>query len=190
MKEEGEQAEKTQKTAAGAETNEKQEQAKKEQKATRKSLFESYNEKKESINQNIEEKYPKLAVKLSLFKEVWEEAFPDADKQVSERMKQRKALAKMNREAIEKEKDMTPEELEAMEANTPEWKRGALVVSDKAPEEKKGMFGRVKENIAGKISKTEAAENFKKSEEYEKLKEVRSNWQEFKGNLRDGVENT
>ena len=27
-------------------------------------------------------------------------------------------------------------------------------------------------------------------EEYEKLKEVRANWHEFKGNLRDGVENT
>ena len=74
----------------------------------------------------------------------------------------------MNREAMEKEKDMTPEEIEAMEANTPEWKRGALVVSDKAQEEeRKGIFGRAKDNITGKISKTEAAENFKKSEEYE-----------------------
>jgi len=36
----------------------------------------------------------------------------------------------MDREAQEKEKEMTPEEWEAMEANTPEWKRGALVVSD------------------------------------------------------------
>ena len=29
---------------------------------------------------------------------------------------------------------MTPEEIEAMEAETPEWKRGALVVSDATEE--------------------------------------------------------
>jgi len=45
-------------------------------------------------------------------------------------MKQRKALAKMNREQMEKEKDMTPEEIEAMEASIPEWKRNALVVNE------------------------------------------------------------
>lgn len=53
---------------------------------------------------------------------------------------------------MEKEKDMTPEELEAMEANTPEWKRGALVVSENTEEERKGIFGRAKDNISGKIS--------------------------------------
>jgi hypothetical protein len=86
---------------------------------------------------------------------------------------------------------MTPEELEAMEANTPEWKRGALVVSDKNEEEEyKGAFGKFKDNIKGKISKTEAAARFKESEEYKKIKEMRSNYQEFKGNLKEGVENT
>jgi hypothetical protein len=39
-------------------------------------------------------------------------------------------MAKMQKEAEALEENMTPEEIEAMEAATPEWKRGALVVSD------------------------------------------------------------
>lgn len=49
---------------------------------------------------------------------------------MAKRRKMRMELAKMQREAEEKEKDMTPEELEAMEESIPEWKRGALAVTD------------------------------------------------------------
>ena len=34
----------------------------------------------------------------------------------------------------------------------------------------------MKDRVSDRISKTEAAENFKKSEEYEKLREMRANW--------------
>lgn len=37
---------------------------------------------------------------------------------------------------------------------------------------------------------TEAGKKFKESDEYEKLKEYRANYSEFKSNLREGVENT
>lgn len=86
---------------------------------------------------------------------------------------------------------MTPEEIEAMEAATPEWKRGALVVSDQVVEEDQpGMFGRLKNKVSSKISNTEAGKRFQETEEYEKLKEMRQNYAEFKGTLKEGVENT
>ena len=46
------------------------------------------------------------------------------------RQEQRKKNAKLARETQEKIQDMTPEELEEMEKNTPEWKRHALVVTE------------------------------------------------------------
>jgi len=60
-------------------------------------------------------------------------------------MEHRKKMAKMQREAEELEKEMTQEEIDAMEESIPEWKRNALTVTDsEVQEEKKGVFGRMK----------------------------------------------
>lgn len=145
----------------------------------------------EQWEQNLESKNPKMASRLSYFKEVWAETFPDPDKAVADRMAQRRRAAKIAKEAQEKEESMTPEEIEAMEAATPEWKRGALVVTDaEVEEDKPGMFGRLKNKVQSKVMNTEAGKKFQDSEEYEKLKEMRANYAEFKGNLKEGVENT
>ena len=48
----------------------------------------------EAINENIEEKYPKLATYISKFKVVWRETFPDPEKKMANRMTERKKLAK------------------------------------------------------------------------------------------------
>lgn len=118
---------------------------------------------------------------------MWAETFPNAERDMKRRQEQRKKNARIARETQEKLKDMTPEELEEMERNTPEWKRGALVVTDADQgKEKEGVFGSIKQ----KISKTEAAQKFFESEEYKKLREARGNYSEFKGKLREGIENT
>ena len=52
------------------------------------------------------------------------------------------------------------------------------------------MFGRLKNKVSSKVSNTEAGKRFKESEEYERLKAVRANYDEFKGTLKEGVENT
>ena len=54
---------------------------------------------------------------------------------------------------------MTPEEIEAYYESIPEWKRGALVVGDKAEDEAEelGRFGRFKGKLQEKIDSTEAA---------------------------------
>lgn len=71
---------------------------------------------------------------------------------------------------------MTPEEIEAMEASIPEWKRGALVVTDEAPQEKKGMFGRLKSKVSSKIGNTKVAKKFKESDDYQKIQDMRENY--------------
>ena len=81
---------------------------------------------------------------------------------------------------------MTPEEIEEMEASIPEWKRQALVIQDKRAQKEKGMFGRMKE----RITTSDAAQRFYESEDYDKLKDMRSNYNQFKSNLQDGIETT
>ena len=57
----------------------------------------------------------------------------------------------------------------------PEWKRNALVVTDKPKEEekKRGMFGRAKDAMGAKISETEAYQKFKESDDYKELQNKR-----------------
>lgn len=82
---------------------------------------------------------------------------------------------------------MTPEEIEEMEKSIPEWKRNALVTTEKGVvDEKKGLF----KGIKSKISETDAAKKFYETDEYNKIKEVRGNYKEFKEKLREGMENT
>ena len=86
---------------------------------------------------------------------------------------------------------MTPEEIAAMEEQIPEWKRNALVVASDDEEEqqkKRGMFGRMKAKIGGKINETEAAQNFYQSEEYKKMEEMKREAKEFKEELRDHMD--
>jgi len=89
--------------------------------------------------------------------------------------------------------EMTPEELEAYNESIPEWKRGALVVSDAAEEEEeqeKGIFGRAKDSVKQRISSTESAQNFYKSDEYQQIEKLRSEYSEFKNELKDQIDNS
>ena len=78
---------------------------------------------------------------------------------------------------------MSPEELEEYENNIPQWKKGALVVSEdkKVDEGEKGMYGKIKDKVAN----TSAAKKFYESDEFDKLKSYRSDYKEFKGNLKE-----
>ena len=81
---------------------------------------------------------------------------------------------------------MSPEEIEAMEASIPEWKRNALVTTGEdgeQQEEKKGVFGKLR----AIIDETDAAKKYYESEEHVKLKEARANYADFKDNLKDGI---
>ena len=143
------------------------------------------------MEKNLGDKYPKLASNLNYFKEVWAETFPNRENELSKKMEQRKKFAKQIREQEEREKEMTPEEIEAMEANIPEWKKNAIVVSEERIEEvEKGVLGRMSQKMKDKISKTEQAQKFYQSEDYEKIKAMRNNYKEFKDNLKDGMENS
>ena len=88
-------------------------------------------------------------------------------------MERRRKAAKEQREHEERLAAMTPEEIEEMEKSIPEWKRQALVLQGGAAEpEKKGYMGALKERVAS----TDAAKRFMESEDYEKLKAMRENY--------------
>lgn len=137
------------------------------------------------------EKYPKMSGKWNTFKEVWYETFPNPERQMAKRMEQRKEMARIQRESEEQMAKMTPEEIQAMEESIPEWKRSALVAQgDQKAEEEQGVFGRMKSSIKGKIGSTDQAKQFYESEDYQKLKDMRTNYQEFRGTLSENLENT
>jgi hypothetical protein len=82
---------------------------------------------------------------------------------------------------------MTPEEIEEMERNIPEWKRNALILQgDEDTEEKAGIL----KGLKNRINATEAAKSLKESEEYDKLQAARNDFRETVGKFKEGVENT
>lgn len=87
-----------------------------------------------SISEKWAQKSPKTHEKASNYfntlKEVWVETFPHFEKEAKNKMDLRKIQAKTAREIREKQEEMTPEELELYLETIPEWKRGALVVTD------------------------------------------------------------
>lgn len=59
---------------------------------------------------------------------MWQETFPDEQKKASNKRDARRERARQARELQEKMEEMTPEEIEKMQAEIPERLRGALVV--------------------------------------------------------------
>lgn len=76
-----------------------------------------------NFNEKIEEKYPKVHKSAAYIADVWRETFPNEKGNVSSRMERRKAIA-------QKQAKYTEEEMEAMQEEIPEWKRGGMVVSE------------------------------------------------------------
>lgn len=66
--------------------------------------------------------------------------------------------------------EMSQEYIDKIQEDIPEWKRGAVTITDaEATEEKKGLLGRLKRKVKSKLSETEMAKQFKDSEEYKKI---------------------
>ena len=118
------------------------------------------NAKLSSVNDLYAEKYPNAHKKTSHYfhtlREVWQETFPDAEQKAQDKFSARRERARIAREWEEKQKDMTQEELEALEKDIPEWKRGALVLSEDAEDEfkkkKPGVLKKLKGAVTEKIA--------------------------------------
>jgi hypothetical protein len=97
-------------------------------------------------------------------------------------MEQRKQAAKQ-----QKEYDENAEHIENLQEQIPEWKRGAITVTDQeAVEEKPGLFKR----ISGKLASTKAAQDFMETEQYKNLEKMRAEMREFRGNLKEEIDNS
>jgi len=56
---------------------------------------------------------------------------------------------------------MTPEELEALDKSIPDWKKGALVVTEEqAAEEKAGLLRRLGRKVKSSVAKTDSFKEF------------------------------
>jgi hypothetical protein len=103
-------------------------------------------------------------------------------------MDKRKERARLAKEFEERQKEMTPEEIEALQEQIPEWKRTALVLADDEEDAQKGQqgfFSKAKGRIGEAVSGTEAAKNFYQSEEYKQLNEVRKEVKAFKSEVKE-----
>jgi hypothetical protein len=75
---------------------EKSKKAKKteKQEEKRSSIFDSIEGKKKAFSENLEQKYPKVSKGLNYFMDVWDEAFPNPEKQIAKRKELRKKQAR------------------------------------------------------------------------------------------------
>jgi len=91
--------------------------------------------------------------------------------------------------------DYDSDEAEAAEAAIPDWKKGAMTVTDNEPEEKKaGLFKRAVSSASTKIGGTKFVKNLAQTEEFKEFKkqytEVKEDMTDFTEKLRDEVETT
>ena len=89
-------------------------------------------------------------------------------------------------------KEMTPEQLDAYMEAIPEWKRGALVVQDQTEEEKQeseSLRRRIKNKIANKVKETSFVKDLMEKEG-EKIEWARKEYQAFKSDAREQIENS
>ena len=189
MKEEAKVEESTDQSKAQEETKKESEKVPVQPKPSMKERFQA---RCDSMSDKIKEKNPSLHEKgakyINLCIDVWSETFPNNQSKVQDKISKRKERAKLAREWEDKQKDMTPEEIAAMEESIPEWKRNALVIASDDEEEekqKRGIIGRMKGRIGDKLNETEAAQNFYGSEEYKKIENMRKEVKEFKADLKD-----
>ena len=99
----------------------------------------SIKDKKDKANEKFKTKYPNMHEKASGHYEelvqVWRETFPSAKSVTKDKFDKRRERAKIAKEWEDKMATMTQEEIDAMEAEIPEWKKGALVLQDDEEEE-------------------------------------------------------
>lgn len=134
----------------------------------------------------MNQKFPKAVSTTSkafrYLKEVWQETFPNEQHKTVSKMELRKQAAKM-----QKEMEDNQEYIDKIQEEIPEWKRGAVVVTDQtAEEERKGILSR----LTKKLGSTKAAQDFMDSEQYKQIEKMRAEMQEFKSNLKEELDNT
>lgn len=125
-----------------------QEAPKEPQKGWFKKTRENLGQKSQAFSDTMNTSFP-TATKVSskafgYMREVWQETFPNEKHSSLSRMEKRKEQARLMKEYEENK-----EAIDNIQQQIPEWKRGAVVISDKPQEEeKKGLFKR----MTGKIT--------------------------------------
>lgn len=149
-------------------------------------------EKKQSVSDNYKAKNPDKHAKLAHYftqaSDLWDETFPNNAKEAQKKIDARKAKAREAKEHEAKIKDMTEEELAELEESIPEWKRSAIVVTEKEEVKQRGLFGRMKDRVKDKVTSSDRWKDIEQSEDYDKIQKLRKEVQEFKGDVKEQAE--
>ena len=87
--------------------------------------------------------------------------------------------------------EMSQEQVDQVQGEIPEWKRQALVVTDKeASADKAGLLNKLGQGVKSKIIQTQSAKQFLESEDYKKLAAMRAEMSEFKNSLKEEIDST
>lgn len=144
---------------------------------------------KDSSNKDSKEevKKPNLAVRFAKgFAKVWKQTFPNEDN-VEHIMEKRKEEAILLKSKI---KEATDEEIAEIEANIPEWKRGAVVlIEDAGLEEKLSIFEQAKKNLNNHVINLEifktTKQKYENSELQLLLKDLKTSYTNIKDNIQE-----
>eukprot|EP00345_Euplotes_harpa_P009925 CAMPEP_0168356342 /NCGR_PEP_ID=MMETSP0213-20121227/25093_1 /TAXON_ID=151035 /ORGANISM="Euplotes harpa, Strain FSP1.4" /LENGTH=373 /DNA_ID=CAMNT_0008368733 /DNA_START=64 /DNA_END=1186 /DNA_ORIENTATION=- len=137
----------------------------------------------------INEKAPFVYKTGVFFKDLWRETFPNDEGNVKTRLAKRRDIAKM-------QANYTPEEIEAMQENIPDWKRTAVSVVDEQAKEEENSSYLIKlyRKVGHKVSDSVIANKIIESEEYKdfkkKYREIKIEAKDLKEDFKDEVETT
>lgn len=165
------------------------ETSKEEKSEPKESSISKLKSKISNTTETINNKAPILYKTGVFFKNLWQETFPSDDNKMRKRIHKRREIAKM-------QANYTPEEIEQMQEEIPEWKRTAvtMVDEDKVQEEHAGYIKKLYRKVSTKVSDTSVAKKIMESEEYKEIKkkyrEVKTEASEFKEDFKDEVETT
>lgn len=107
--------------------------------------------------------HSKTSSAFGYIKDIWQETFPQEDELARSKMQRRKQIAKLQKEL--ENNQLTPEEVEKLQASIPDWKKGAVVITDEKPtEERSGLFRRLGRKVKSSVNKTSAAQEFYQSD--------------------------
>lgn len=117
-------------------------------------------EKKESGNKEEKTEPGRISKIISGFANVWRQTFP-GEENVELLLERRKQEALILKSKI---KEPTEEEIAAIEAAIPEWKRGAvMLVADSGPQEKMSIFETAKRNLTNHVKNLKVYQETQKS---------------------------
>ena len=146
----------------------------------------NYSFKKKNMNNSEEEKQNAFSKFINGFVKVWKQTFP-GEQNYDEIHEIRKKQAQSLKAKIKEPKD---EEIAELEAQIPEWKRGALVlISDQPESERESIFEQARKNLVVHVKNLsiykESVDKYNNSEVKLLVKDLKESYSNVRENIKE-----